>query len=224
MTLAEKTEADVERREPLARPVQGTCQLILVRHGTTTLNVQNRYRGRRDVPLDAQGYQDAVDAARVLSSCGLTAVYTGPLRRTVATAQIIADEARVPDLRILHGLNNVDYGVWEGLTAQEAELQDPRAFAAYRTSPETAVCPAGERLTDAQARITQAVELIGERHAGEVVAAVTHAVMIRLLVLGLSGRSGESWRIPVGRGSLTSVTVRDGRIAVHALPEGTDVD
>jgi broad specificity phosphatase PhoE len=224
MTLAEKIELDVEHVLFDAGPVQGTCQLFLVRHGTTTLNVQNRYRGRRDVPLDAQGYQDAVDAARLLSPCGLSAVYAGPLRRTIATGQIIADEARVPDLRILHGLNNVDYGAWEGLTAQEAERQDSQAFAAYRSAPEVAVCPAGERLTDAQARITQAVQLIGARHAGEVVAAVTHAVMIRLLVLGLNGGGGESWRIPVGRGSLTSVTVQDGRIVVHALPEGTDVD
>lgn len=224
MTVAERTELDVDRLQLGAQPIQGVCQLYLVRHGTTTLNVQNRYRGRRDVPLDAQGYQDAVDAARVLSPCGLSAVYTGPLRRTIATAQIIADEARVPDLRILHGLNNVDYGIWEGLTAEEAERHDPAAFAAYRTSPGTAVCPAGERLLDAQARVTQAVSLIGERHVGEIAVAVTHAVMIRLLVLGLTGGGGESWRIPVGRGSLTSLTIRDGHISVNALPEGTDVD
>ena len=53
-----------------------TCQIYVVRHGTTTMNVENRYRGRRDVPLDAQGYQDAVDAARQLSGVGLAAVYT----------------------------------------------------------------------------------------------------------------------------------------------------
>ena len=100
------------------------CRLYVVRHGTTTMNVQNRYRGRRDIPLDAQGYQDAVDAARRLSTEGLTAVYTGPLRRTIATAQIIADEARVPDIRILHGLVNLDYGDWEGMTA---DLRDTEA-------------------------------------------------------------------------------------------------
>jgi broad specificity phosphatase PhoE len=224
MTVVEKTDVGVGGLLLDARPDEDTCQLFLVRHGTTTLNVQNRYRGRRDVPLDAQGYQDAVDAARQLSGAGLAAVYTGPLRRTVATAQIIADEGRVPDLRILHGLNNVDYGVWEGLTAAEAEAHDPSAFALYRSSPDVAVCPAGERLMDARARITQAVELIGARHAGEVVVGVTHAVMIRLLVLGLSGGTGESWRIPVGRGSLTGLTVRDGQVTLSALPEGTDVD
>src|SRR5215207_9679691 len=115
-----------------ARPVQqrygSTCRLYLIRHGTTTMNVENRYRGRRDIPLDAQGYQDAVDAARQLSNVGLTAVYTGPLRRTIATAQIIADESRIPDLRILHGLNNVDYGTWEAMTSAEAAMYDPEAF------------------------------------------------------------------------------------------------
>jgi broad specificity phosphatase PhoE len=210
----------------LQRPAtrEGVCELFLIRHGTTTLNVQNRYRGRRDVPLDAQGYQDAVDAARALSSVGLTAVYAGPLRRTIATAQIIADEARVPDLRILHGLNNVDYGAWEGLTAEEASMFSPADFQLYKTAPERAVCPAGERLTDAQARIVEAIELIGSRHVGETVAAVTHAVMIRLLVARITEIKGEDWRIPVGRGSLTAVHVEDGNISLAKLPEGTDVD
>ena len=201
-----------------------TCRLYLVRHGTTTLNVQNRYRGRRDVPLDVQGYQDAVDAARELSPVGLSAVYTGPLRRTIATAQIIADEARVPDLRILHGLNNVDYGAWEGLTAEEAAMYSPEAFDMYRNEPDKAVCPAGERLTDAQNRMVEAVELIGTRHAGERVAAVTHAVMIRLLVARLTNVAGEHWRIPVGRGSLTAISIEDGQVSVAGLPRGTDVD
>src|SRR5829696_4873382 len=98
---------------PSRHPVRlegSTCLLYLIRHGTTTMNVANRYRGRRDVPLDAEGYQDAVDAARLLSDREIGAVYTGPLRRTIATAQIIADESRIPDIRIVHGLVNVDYG------------------------------------------------------------------------------------------------------------------
>ena len=196
----------------------GTCLLYLVRHGTTTLNVENRYRGRRDIPLDAQGYQDAVDAARCLSGAGLAAVYTSPLRRAIATAQIIADDARVPDLRILHGLTNVDYGAWEGMTAEEAEMFDPEAFALYRAAPHRAVCPVGERLSDAQDRMMEALRLIGGRHAGEAVVAVTHAVMIRLAFAQISGISDESWRRPVGRGSVTAFYAEDGTIR-PARPE-----
>jgi broad specificity phosphatase PhoE len=196
----------------LPRRPAGTCLLYLVRHGTTTLNVQNRYRGRRDIPLDAWGYQDAVDAARYLSRAGLTAVYTSPLRRAIATAQIIADEARVPDLRILHGLNNVDYGAWEGMTAEEAAMFDPEAFALYRTSPNIAACPLGERLSDAQHRMMAALQLIGARHGGEAVVAVTHAVMIRLAFVEISGISDETWRRPVGRGSVTAFYAEGGTI------------
>ncbi len=194
------------------------CRLYLVRHGTTTLNVQNRYRGRRDIPLDTQGYQDAVDAARRLSSVGLAAVYTGPLRRAMATGQIIADASGVPDLRILHGLNNLDYGAWEGMTADEAAAYDPEAHALYRGSPKEAACPQGERLIDAQRRMIAALQLIGSRHPGESVAAVTHAVMIRLILVALNGVQGENWRHPIGRGSVTEFHV-DGTIQLAALPE-----
>jgi broad specificity phosphatase PhoE len=201
----------------------GVCTLYLVRHGTTTMNVENRYRGRRDVPLDAQGYQDAVDAARILSDREVSAVYTGPLRRTIATAQIIADEARVPDIRILHGLINVDYGAWEGLTAAEAEMYDPEAFRLYRCDPGKAVCPNGERLTDAQQRMMEAITLISRRHRGETVVAVTHAVTIRLVVAAHEHVEGEQWRIPLGRGSLTKFAIDEAGIEI-SLPEGGDVD
>jgi broad specificity phosphatase PhoE len=215
----------ISRQDPDAQE-QSTraASLYVVRHGTTTMNVENRYRGRCDVPLDAQGYQDAVDAARQLSHVGLTAVYAGGLRRTIATAQIIADEARIPDIRVMHGLINVDYGAWEGLTAYEAQMYDPEAFHLYKTCPSKAVCPNGERLRDAQKRMLEALALIGSRHEGEQVAVVTHAVMIRLAVAAIEGTDGEQWRIPVGRGSYTSMGFEDGRIVLRQLPAGTDVD
>jgi broad specificity phosphatase PhoE len=208
MTMSEVTTV----RAP--RVVEGPCRIFLVRHGTTRMNVENRYRGRADVPLDAQGYQEAVDAARTLSSAGLTAIYTGPLRRTIATAQIIADEAGVPDIRILQGLINLDYGVWQGMTTTEASAHDPRAFELYRTNPLRCVCPDGERIMDAQERMLAAVELIGSRHQGETVAAVSHAVMIRLLIAKLEGAAGDGWRVPVNRGGVIEFHVADGQVAL----------
>ena len=202
------------RPEPLRVVTPGPCRLFVVRHGTTRMNVENRYRGRRDIPLDAQGYQDAVNAARFFSPIGITAVYTGPLRRTIATAQIIADEAGIPDVRILHTLTNLDYGAWEGLTAAEAAMYAPQAFEVYRLSPLQAVCPNGEQLTNAQARMLEALRLIGSRHAGEAVVAVSHAVMIRLAMLSITGLQGEGWRVGIGRGSAVEFHVENGEIAV----------
>jgi broad specificity phosphatase PhoE len=200
------------------------AELYLIRHGTTTLNVQNRYRGRRDVPLDAQGWADAVEAAKALSPVGLKAIYAGPLRRTINTAQVIADECRIPDVRILHGLVNLDYGEWEGMTSEEAAMFDPGMFRLYKEDPSHAICPNGERLSDAQARMVEAVQLMGERHKGERVAGVTHAVMIRLIAATILDLPGADWRIPIGRGSLTRFEVEDGQIRLVGMPEGDDVD
>lgn len=211
---------DAEGRSPAAGP----CTLFAVRHGTTTYNVQNRYRGRMDVPLDAQGYQDAVDAARALSDAGLAAVYSSPLRRAITTAQIIADEARVPDVRILPALTIVDYGAWTGLTPAEAEAFDPEKFQSYKTRPSRAVCPNGERLTDAADRMMEALALIGRRHGGETVVAVTHAVMIRLAVARIEEIDDERWRMPVGRGSMTQLSLDGAGPRMVARPEGEDVD
>jgi broad specificity phosphatase PhoE len=180
------------------------------------MNRENRYRGRRDVPLDAQGYQDAVDAARFLSARAISAVYAGPLRRTIATAQIIADESRVPDVRIMHGLINLDYGAWEGMTSKEAEASDPMTFGSYRRAPLQCVCPNGERLSQAQERMLDALLLIGTRHRGESAVVVSHAVMIRLVLASLQGLQGEGWRVPLGRGSITLFEVDDDGLRVDA--------
>ena len=197
--------------------------MLLVRHGTTRMNIENRYRGRWDVPLDAQGYQEAVDAARALSNAGLTAVYAGPLRRTIATAQIIADEAGVPDIRILQGLINLDYGIWHGMTSKEASVSDSAAFEAYRTAPMTCVCPNGERLVDARDRMLEALELIGSRHQGETVVGVTHAVMIRLVIAHLEGIDGEGWRVPVNRGGIVEFQVENGTMKlITPIAPGSD--
>jgi broad specificity phosphatase PhoE len=145
-------------------------------------------------------------------------VYTGPLRRTIATAQIIADEARVPDIRILHGLINLDYGAWEGLTVEEAAMYGPDAYRLYNETPLSCVCPSGERLAEAQQRMLEALQLIGSRHAGEAVAAVTHAVMIRLVLLTTMVLVGEQWRVPLGRGSITELAVDPDRISLVGDP------
>lgn len=200
------------------RPRADACRLYLVRHGTTAVNGENRYRGRRDIPLDVQGYQDAIEAARLLSHAGLTAVYTGPLRRTIATAQIIADAAGIPDVRILPWLTNLDYGLWEGMTADEAATYDPPGFELYRTSPLRAACPEGERLADARERMAKALRLIGSRHPGESVAAVTHAVMLRLTLLEVGSIDDRGWRVAFRNGPVTQFRIAPEAIQLVERP------
>jgi len=134
ITRAEETGSRLAASgKPPVRP--NVAELYLVRHGTTTWNVSNRYRGRRDVPLDTQGWADAAAAARHLAPLGIHAVYAGPLQRCIDTARVIADECSVSEVRVADGLYNLDYGDWEGMTAEEAAAHDPEMFARYVKAP-----------------------------------------------------------------------------------------
>jgi broad specificity phosphatase PhoE len=193
------------------------CRIHLVRHGTTTLNVENRYRGRLDVPLDAEGWEDARRAARQLANEGLVAVYSSPLQRARDTAQTVADAAGVPEIVDSFGLINLDYGQWDALTSDEAAAHDPEAYARYQTFEPGATCPGGENLDDAAARVVDAIREIGARHPGQQVGAVSHAAMVRLALAMVSGTPRSEWRRSLPNGSITVFEVQDGRVTAPDL-------
>jgi broad specificity phosphatase PhoE len=184
------------------------------------MNRQNRYRGRREVPLDEQGWRDAHEAAAQLEGVGLTMVYSSPNQRTRDTASVIASRAKVRVL-VLPDLYNLDYGAWEGLTAKEAAKRDPDQYRLYQQRPLEAVCPGGEALAHAAQRMIRALRTIGERHPGQAVAAVSHAVMMRLAAAVLTGLNGPEWRIPLATGSISRFDVRGQTIElITSLPRG----
>jgi broad specificity phosphatase PhoE len=195
----------------------------VVRHGTTTLNKQNRYRGRREVPLDEQGWRDAHDAAEALSGSGLVIAYCSPNQRTRDTASVIAERSNVP-VEKLEGLYNLDYGAWEGLTAEEAAERYPEEHRLYRERPLDAACPGGEGLIEAANRMLDALRIIGRRHPGLPVAAVSHAVMVRLAVAMLTGMNGPQWRIPLATGSITRFEVQGDTIKLASLLPAEEIE
>jgi broad specificity phosphatase PhoE len=193
------------------------CRIYLVRHGQTVMNVQVRFRGRLDVPLNEQGREEAWLVARNLAEVGLSAVYTSPLCRAREVAESISTLAHV-DVREAPGLVNVDYGEWEGLTKEECARRDPEAWRRYRELPEDAICPGGEALASAADRITRALRSIGERHAGQSIAAVTHGAMVRLALLRLAPIPAEKWEVPLATGSATMFEVRAGVVSLVVSP------
>ena len=74
------------------------ARVILIRHGQTGWNKQERFRGWADIDLNDTGRRQAEAAARRVSQWGVTAIYSSPLKRALATAQALAD---TPGLRWL---------------------------------------------------------------------------------------------------------------------------
>jgi broad specificity phosphatase PhoE len=188
--------------------------IFMVRHGQTVWNVDKRFRGTIDVPLNEKGRRDAQRVAAHLADARLDAVYTSPLSRAREVADAIARAAGLSVTADLDGLLNLDYGDWHGLTKDECASRDPEAWRLYREHPEQARCPGGEALARAGDRVTAALADIARRHPDGVVAAVSHGVMVRLAALRAGYASGGDWEIPLDTGSATAFDVVDGRLAV----------
>ena len=104
--------------------------LLLVRHGETDWNIENRFQGHADPPLNETGREQSRELARELAGERLVAVVSSPLRRaTLETAETIAAAHDLP-LRQEPGLREVDLGSWTGLTRTEVEARDPEGLPA----------------------------------------------------------------------------------------------
>jgi probable phosphoglycerate mutase len=99
-------------------PVTNNARVLLVRHGRTVLNAENRLRGRLDPELDAVGLAEAEVLAEELAAREPARVVSSPLRRAVQTAEAIARRAGVR-VQVDRGLIDRDYGSWAGHTKDE---------------------------------------------------------------------------------------------------------
>lgn len=93
-------------------------ELWIVRHGQTDWNVEGRYQGQTDIPLNQTGQQQAQQLAESLPALHFAAIYTSDLTRAHTTAKIIADRiglSPIPDRR----LREMSHGDWEGCLVRD---------------------------------------------------------------------------------------------------------
>jgi len=101
--------------------------LILIRHGETDWNVEGRYQGQADPPLNARGRVQALRLADGLASSGIETLYTSPLQRARQTAEIVAQRLNVP-VHIEPRLVEIHQGDWQTRLRSEIEQLYPEQF------------------------------------------------------------------------------------------------
>ena len=92
---------------------------FLVRHGQDEDNARLLINGRRDTELTELGRQQAAEVAAKLPPVGIATVYASPLRRSKQTAQIIAMQLGIPEIRVDPDLIERDYGSLTGAPASD---------------------------------------------------------------------------------------------------------
>lgn len=200
-----------------AAPDTAPTRLVLLRHGQTPMSVERRFAGTSDIELTGAGREQARLAARRLAGAGIEAVVSSPLRRTVDTARIVADELGLePETE--EGLRETDFGAWEGLTFAEVRERRPEELDRWLADPEQAP-PGGESLAAAVRRAGEARDKAVARHRGRTVLVVTHVTPIKALVAQALGAPVEAlYRMHLDVSSLTEVDVfSDGPMLLRSF-------
>jgi alpha-ribazole phosphatase len=166
----------------------------LVRHGLPE-GMEGRCYGQTDVPLSAQGMQQASAIATQLATERLTHIYSSPLRRALDTARVIAEQHHAP-VEILHGISEIHFGDFEGLRYEEIQMRYPATFQSWMEKPTETQFPKGEHFRDLRQRVLAALDLMLTRHQGCSIAIVSHSGVIRLLIAkALSIPDSEMFRL-----------------------------
>ncbi|WP_314952209.1 histidine phosphatase family protein [Bradyrhizobium cosmicum] len=137
--------------------------IYYLRHGETEWNALGRLQGTRDIPLNARGRDQAVQAGRILADLfkrdgrdkSAPSYVSSPLGRARMTMELARRKLELPpaDYALDDRLREIGYGTWEGLTLAESEAADPEIYA-RRLADKWAVGPAGgETYADVQVRV-----------------------------------------------------------------------
>ncbi|MFP8778334.1 histidine phosphatase family protein [Hydrogenophaga sp. RWCD_12] len=174
--------------------------LLVARHGQTDLNIDERWQGRLDLPLNATGQAQARQLARDLPA-GIDAIVASPMQRARQTAEPAAQRWGLP-VSFDADFRERDFGVFEGLTEAEAAVQFPELIArpaAYRWDEEP---PGAESTRAVVDRVARGLQRLREQHEGRTVLLVSHGFVVRCLRFLIDGVNPADFftapRIPNG--------------------------
>ncbi|MBM2832143.1 MAG: phosphoglycerate mutase, partial [Dehalococcoidia bacterium] len=151
-------------------------QIILVRHGQTEWNREERFRGRADLELTDLGLRQAEATAGHLTRWPVSSVYSSPLKRTMETGEAIAGRLGL-QVKPHEGLIDIDFGRWQGLSLAEAEKSDPSLYRLWVESPHLVTFPGGEGLAQVRQRVDSVLKGLRETYKDETVVLVSHKVV-----------------------------------------------
>jgi alpha-ribazole phosphatase len=196
----------------------GATRVFFVRHGDTIDEETKKvYKGAIDIPLSDRGRQRIARASEFLSRFKLDFIYTSALSRCIESGKIIAEKQDAP-VEIASALNELGFGLWEGLSFEEIREKYPNELDLWLQDLENHTPPEGEPMRNAQRRGVAKFNEIAERHGGQNVAIVSHAGILRLIICSILDLKLQGmFRIGQDYGCIDMVRIHKDGIAVVEL-------
>jgi len=154
---------------------------LLVRHGETEWNLEQRIQGRLDSPLTERGIAQANSIGRrigALPEMATAGIVASPLMRARRTAEIICRHRPGATLRLDNRLREISLGSWDGLSRDEIGLRAPGIFEGDGRYEWYFRSPDGETYDAFADRIA---DWLGEAVETPALIVVTHGIVSRVL-------------------------------------------
>lgn len=184
-------------------------KILFVRHGQTDWNVEGKWQGHADIPLNEMGKSQAAALARRMADWPITAIVTSDLQRCAQTAYAIGEAVGVAPLPDPIWRER-DVGLFSGMTGEEAQAAYPDIWATAKVGMVDP--PEGERYADVRKRGYIAYKKVVAEYPGEMVVVVSHGGLLHTLIAQLIEIPADKFGRISKRGNtgLSIVEVQDG--------------
>jgi probable phosphoglycerate mutase len=157
-----------------------TTRLVVIRHGETEWNIQNRFQGHLDSKLTLTGIKQAEAIADSLEGEAYDVIYSSDLERASHTAEIIARKLNMR-LYTEKELREINLGVMQGLKKDEFIIKYPEVISKYHADPDY-VIPGGESKRQLYNRVTGILEKIVKKHKGHNILLIAHGGVLDCII------------------------------------------
>ena len=183
-------------------------KILLMRHGTTDWNVQMRFQGRTEVPLNEQGEAQARSVRARIEAWNPQTVLVSPMGRAVRTA-VLSTGAREENLTIEPHLTEIGFGDWEGMGL--SSLKENSVYRQWMNSPFSVAVSNAEPIGDVTLRVKAVLKRI-EESDDERFLLISHGGTLRVLIAAaLKIPVDVTWKyFAMDNCSLSGLTARKG--------------
>jgi broad specificity phosphatase PhoE len=166
-------------------------QLCLIRHGQTDWNLEGRYQGQSDVPLNQTGLAQAQSLAEQLKEQTFAAIYASDLMRARQTVEPVAKMFGIT-IQVEPRLREINQGEWEGVLVEDIKARYAELWSQRTVDPANIRPPGGETVGEVATRVYAALDDIARLFPTERVLVVSHGLSIATAIC-------RARNIPVGQ-------------------------
>ena len=184
-------------------------RVLLVRHGETDWNLQGRFQGQIDIPLNKNGKLQASAAGAFLSKEKIDKAYSSSLSRPLETAKIILQSNKELKVTIKEDLIEIGHGLWEGKLESEIEQEWSKLLKEWKESPNSVEMPEGETIQKVWKRSVICWNSIcKELKDNETALVVAHDAVNKTILCNLLGLSpSDIWMVKQGNGGVSVIDI-----------------